>query len=133
MANDDITRVMHTFYIGVYQLVDDPSTDPIISWSKSNKSFVIWNPEELFRRKLLSRLFINKLSHFISELDNHGFERIKESQHLEYGHKKYFVRGQPELLKTMLVKNVLGRRKRRSKKKKAKAEVHKRMKDLLIK
>uniref|UniRef100_A0A1J3HJS9 Heat shock factor protein HSF8 n=1 Tax=Noccaea caerulescens TaxID=107243 RepID=A0A1J3HJS9_NOCCA len=132
MAND-CTRFLHTFYMGVYQLVDDPSSDSIISWSKSNKSFVIWNPEELFRRKLLSKFYINKLSHFISELDDCGFVRIKESQHLEFGHKEYFVRGQPELLKTMLVKTVLGRMKRRSKEKRAKAEVHKRMKDLLIK
>uniref|UniRef100_A0A1J3ICI1 Heat stress transcription factor A-2e n=1 Tax=Noccaea caerulescens TaxID=107243 RepID=A0A1J3ICI1_NOCCA len=123
----------YPFYMGVYQLVDDPSSDSIISWSKSNKSFVIWNPEELFRRKLLWKLCCFKLSHFIRALDNCGFERNKESEHLEYGHKKYFVRGQPELLKKMHSKTAMARIKRRSKAKKAKAEVEKRLNDLLIK
>ncbi|CAA7054847.1 unnamed protein product [Microthlaspi erraticum] len=123
----------YPFYVGVYQLVDDPSTDSIISWSKSNKSFVVWNPEELFRRKLLWKFAFTEMSHFIKELDICGFVRNKKSQHLEYGHKKYFVRGRPELLKTMHSKSTRAREKRRSKEKKAKAEIEKRLNDLLIK
>ncbi|WZZ26798.1 hypothetical protein YC2023_010199 [Brassica napus] len=41
---------MSQFYAGVYEVVDDPSLDSIISWSKSNKSFVIWDSKELVFR-----------------------------------------------------------------------------------
>ena len=61
---------MSQFYAGVYEVVDDPSLDSIISWSKSNKSFVIWDPKELVE-KILSRFFRNKLSQFISDLESH--------------------------------------------------------------
>jgi hypothetical protein len=30
------------FLAKTYEMVDDPSSDPIVSWSKSNKSFVVW-------------------------------------------------------------------------------------------
>ncbi|KAG5415070.1 hypothetical protein IGI04_002637 [Brassica rapa subsp. trilocularis] len=83
---------MSQFYAGVYEVVDDPSLDSIISWSKSNKSFVIWDPKELVE-KILSRFFRNKLSQFISDLESHGFVRIEGSEHLEFGHEQYFVRG----------------------------------------
>ncbi|EFH65497.1 hypothetical protein ARALYDRAFT_477093 [Arabidopsis lyrata subsp. lyrata] len=33
-------------------VVDDPSLDPIISWSKSNNSFIVWNLEGLHREVL---------------------------------------------------------------------------------
>ncbi|CAF2151441.1 hypothetical protein HID58_002123 [Brassica napus] len=88
---------MSQFYAGVYEVVDDPSLDSIISWSKSNKSFVIWDPKELVE-KILSRFFRNKLSQFISDLESHGFVRIEGSEHLEFGHEQYFVRGKPELM-----------------------------------
>lgn len=88
----------------VYQIVDDPSLDPIISWSKSNNSFIVWNLKEL--RQVISPKYVElgrNFLQFISELKRHGFKRIKGSGHLEFGHDD-FVRGQPQLLKKMVVK-----------------------------
>lgn len=45
---------LSTFYMGVYKLVDDPSSDSIISWSKSNHSFIVWRLEEFNRSFLRS-------------------------------------------------------------------------------
>ena len=59
---------MSSFYSDIYEVVDDPSLDSIISWSKSNKSFVIWDPKELVE-KILPRLLHYKLSHFITEIE----------------------------------------------------------------
>jgi len=57
-----------TFYIGIYKLVEDPSSDPIISWSKSNNGFVMCNEEARIRSKILLRFNCGKLSEFLSEL-----------------------------------------------------------------
>ncbi|KAL0686923.1 hypothetical protein Bca4012_086600 [Brassica carinata] len=91
---------MSSFYSDIYEVVDDPSLDSIISWSKSNKSFVIWDQKELVE-KIFPRLLHYKLSHFITEIEIYGFVRIEGSEHLEFGHEQYFVRGKPELLTKM--------------------------------
>ncbi|CAN6911234.1 unnamed protein product [Brassica oleracea var. botrytis] len=70
---------MSSFYSDIYEVVDDPSLDSIISWSKSNKSFVIWDPKELVE-KILPRLLHYKLSHFITEIEIYGFVRIEGSE-----------------------------------------------------
>ncbi|XP_010415704.1 PREDICTED: heat stress transcription factor A-4c-like [Camelina sativa] len=89
------------FYEGVYEMVDDPSSDSIISWSKSNKSFVIRNQQELIRRKMLSRFFCRNLTEFISKLKFSGFKQMNRSSGLwEFGDKN-FVRGRPELMVEM--------------------------------
>ncbi|EFH43482.1 hypothetical protein ARALYDRAFT_913148 [Arabidopsis lyrata subsp. lyrata] len=59
------------FYVGVYEAVDDPSLDSVISWSTSNRSFIIWNPEE-FHRRILStslQLLSPDYSTFFSQLN----------------------------------------------------------------
>ncbi|KAF3603783.1 hypothetical protein F2Q69_00036143 [Brassica cretica] len=56
---------MSQFYAGVYEVVDDPSLDSIISWSKSNKSFVIWDSKELVFRDAFAtteRRFVELIS-----------------------------------------------------------------------
>ncbi|KAG2239677.1 hypothetical protein Bca52824_091516 [Brassica carinata] len=116
---------MQQFHVAVYEIVDDPSLDSIISWSKSNKSFVIWNPKELFKKKILKRFFCCNLSQLITQLDTFGFVRIKGSEHLEFGHKQYFVRGKPELLKKMRLQAAMNRMKKSTKEAKARAESEK--------
>ncbi|KAG7546889.1 Heat shock factor (HSF)-type DNA-binding [Arabidopsis suecica] len=95
-----------TFYIGMYKLVEDPSSDPIISWSKSNNGFVMCNEEERIRSKILLRFTCEKLSEFLSELKYYGFRRVKkkkESGEMEFRNED-FVRGQPERLRDMMLK-----------------------------
>lgn len=45
----------------VYQLVDDPSTDSVISWAPNGLSFVVWQPLECTRDLLPRHL---QISHF---------------------------------------------------------------------
>ncbi|XP_018469624.2 heat stress transcription factor A-4a-like [Raphanus sativus] len=117
---------MYQFHVYVYEIVDDPSLDSIISWSKSNKSFVIWNPTELFKKRILKKFFCCNLSQFITELDKYGFVRIEGSdEQLEFGHKQYFVRGKPELLNKMRLQAAMNRMKKSAKEAKARAEAEK--------
>ncbi|KAB5534178.1 hypothetical protein DKX38_017290 [Salix brachista] len=87
------------FLTKTYEMVDDPSTDSIVSWSQSNKSFTVWNPPEL-ARVLLPRFFKhNNFSSFIRQLNTYGFRKIDPEQ-WEFGNED-FIRGQPHSMKNI--------------------------------
>ncbi|XP_010495279.1 PREDICTED: heat stress transcription factor A-5-like [Camelina sativa] len=119
MVHNCFPRGLSSFYVRVYQVVDDPSTDSIISWS-SNNSFLIWNVGK-FRRKIMPTCveFGFNFSSFVSKLRSHGFKRVKGPGQLEFG-DEYFVVDQPQLLKLMMVEAL--RTKRNAKKAKARAK-----------
>lgn len=74
------------FLAKTYEMVDDPSSNSIVSWSSTNKSFIVWNPPD-FARDLLPRFFKhNNFSSFIRQLNTyvskfnlvhfHGFDNL---------------------------------------------------------
>lgn len=59
------------FLSKTYDMVDDPSSDAIVSWSPTNNSFVVWNPPE-FARDLLPKYFKhNNFSSFVRQLNTY--------------------------------------------------------------
>ncbi|XP_018485002.1 heat stress transcription factor A-4a [Raphanus sativus] len=87
------------FLTKTYEMVDDSSSDSIVSWSQSNKSFIVWNPPE-FSRDLLPRFFKhNNFSSFIRQLNTYGFRKADPEQ-WEFSNDD-FVRGQPHLMKNI--------------------------------
>jgi heat shock transcription factor len=59
------------FLTKTYFLVNDPSTDDIVSWGEDNTTFVVWRPPE-FARDLLPNYFKhNNFSSFVRQLNTY--------------------------------------------------------------
>lgn len=59
------------FLSKTYDLIDEPSLDPVIAWNRSGESFVVWDPVE-FARAILPRHFKhNNFSSFVRQLNTY--------------------------------------------------------------
>ena len=59
------------FLLKTYMLVEDPETDPVVSWNANGTAFVVWQPAE-FARDILPTLFKHSnFSSFVRQLNTY--------------------------------------------------------------
>ncbi|WCJ33446.1 heat shock transcription factor B3 [Euphorbia peplus] len=84
------------FLLKTYMLVEDPSTDEVISWNADGTGFVVLQPAE-FARDLLPTLFKHSnFSSFVRQLNTYGFRKVATSR-WEFCNDK-FKKGERDLL-----------------------------------
>ncbi|XXG86683.1 hypothetical protein AAC387_Pa11g1529 [Persea americana] len=96
LSLDSHKSVPAPFLTKTYQLVDDPSTDHIVSWGEDESTFVVWRPPE-FARDLLPNYFKhNNFSSFVRQLNTYGFRKIVPDR-WEFANE-FFKKGEKHLL-----------------------------------
>ncbi|XP_057536892.1 heat stress transcription factor A-7a-like [Amaranthus tricolor] len=86
-----------------FEMVEDPRTDPIVSWSTTFDSFIVWDPYKLSIDLLPKYFKHSNFSSFVRQLNTYGFRKVHLDR-WEFANSG-FQKGKKHLLKTVKRRN----------------------------
>lgn len=101
--SEDLIQIS-AFARKLYNIINNPLNNSIISWNKSGDQFIIFNPTE-FAEKILSgdEFSSSNYASFVRQLNMYDFHKVKNriKDKSDVFFNKYFIRDRPSLLKNI--------------------------------